>query len=91
MLPSRELGFRLGKYAAVNLDVFIDMACPFSKKIFKQLSEVYKWSENKKSGGLSIRYLLTPQPWHPQSPILAEAVLAVQMIDESKTIDYTDK
>ena len=90
-LPPRELGFRLSRFATTNLDVFIDLACPFSKKIFLQLAAVHKWADTIKKDAFSVRFLLTPQPWHPQSPILAEAVLAMQMIDESKTVDYTTR
>ena len=89
-LPSRELGLRLGaRTAAHTLDVFIDLACPFSKKIFNNLLEVHQWAETVQPGGLSVRFLLTPQPWHPQSPVLAESVLAVQRIDAEKAIAFT--
>ena len=89
-LPPAELGIRLGRKAAANtLDVFIDMACPFSKKIFDTLLNVYNWAEQTKPDGLGVRFLLTPQPWHPQSPVLAEAVLAVQAVDADKAIAFT--
>lgn len=90
-LPSAgELGYRLGGKAAVHsLDVFIDLACPFSKKIFNKLVEVFAWAEEYKPGSFSVRFLLTPQPWHPQSGVLAEAVLAVQAIDPNQTVPFT--
>lgn len=90
-LPPKELGFRLGcKSAGHTIDVFIDIACPFSKKIFKTLQGVYDWAQSSKPNALSVRFLVTPQPWHPQSPVLAEAVLAVQAIDETKANPFTN-
>jgi protein-disulfide isomerase len=89
MLPPGELGFRLGsKMAQSSLDVFIDIACPFSKKIFLRLLDVHVWAEGCRPGALSVRFLVTPQPWHPQSSILAEAVLAVQAIDAKQTVPF---
>jgi hypothetical protein len=86
-LPPKALGIRLGSQVAkVSLSCFIDLCCPFSKKIFVRLSEVHKWSETKYPGAFSINFLLTPQPWHPQSPILTESVLAVQKVNDNDTV-----
>lgn len=83
---------RLGtRSAAHTLDVFIDLACPFSKKIFVSLIEVHAWAEIIKPGSLSVRFLVTPQPWHPQSSVLAESVLAVQAIAEDQAIAFTSR
>jgi protein-disulfide isomerase len=91
-LPKQPLGFRVGAAAAANqMDCFIDLACPFSKKIFKQLLEVHAWSESVKSDVFAVRFLVMPQPWHPQSPVLAEAVLAVHKLAPSQTVAFTDK
>lgn len=91
-LPTRELGIRIGsRLANHTLDVFIDLACPFSKKIFMKLLDVHAWAEELKPGRLGMRFFLTPQPWHPQSPVLAEAVLAVQAIEEAQAIPFTKR
>lgn len=91
-LPKQQLGFRLGSAVATNLmDVFIDISCPFSKKIFKTLLKVHDWAECTKKDSFSVRFIITPQPWHPQSPVMAEAIFAVQKIDPSKTVEFTDR
>lgn len=91
-LPKKRLGIVLGSPTAnASLDVFIDPVCPFSCKIFKRLLEVHTWSENTAEGSFKINFFLTPQPWHPQSPITVEAAIAVQMIDDAQTIPYLER
>jgi hypothetical protein len=65
---------------AVELEVFVDFACPFSKKIFDMLTGVVlPFYKNQAGAGgckLKINFMQTPQPWHPQSGLMHEAVLA---------------
>eukprot|EP00602_Paraphysomonas_sp_CaronLab_P003459 CAMPEP_0185025572 /NCGR_PEP_ID=MMETSP1103-20130426/8472_1 /TAXON_ID=36769 /ORGANISM="Paraphysomonas bandaiensis, Strain Caron Lab Isolate" /LENGTH=202 /DNA_ID=CAMNT_0027558793 /DNA_START=70 /DNA_END=678 /DNA_ORIENTATION=+ len=91
-LPPKPLGINLGSPASpVKVDVFIDPCCPFSKKIFKQLMDVHSWAEQTDPSALNVCIYLCPQPWHPQSPVLVESALAVQMIDETRVVPYLDK
>lgn len=93
-LPPKQLGIRLGsQLAKVNMACFVDLCCPFSKKIMVRLNEVHRWSEGKYPGAFSINYLLTPQPWHPQSTILSESVIAVQKVNDNDAValSYIDK
>ena len=89
-LPPLSLGFVLGaKTADVKIDVFIDLCCPFSKKIFKRISnEVYPTVAEK---SVKFVFYLAPQPWHPQSPIMNESVLAVSSLSAGSTLAFIDK
>ena len=77
-LPPKPLGIvLLGTVApAVTVEIFIDLACPFSRKVVSTLGNggADKWR------GQSVDFVahVVPQPWHPQSCVLAEAVLAAQ-------------
>lgn len=77
-LPSRELGHVLGgEGAAVTLAVWLDYACPFSKRFHdtftKQVLPHY---------GDKIKFVVyhQVQPWHPQSTMMHEAAIAVSKV-----------
>jgi protein-disulfide isomerase len=91
-LPPKPLGLFLGSRAAPTLvEVYVDPCCPFSKKIFLKLLEVFDWAESTAVGKLCIRVLFYPQPWHPQSTMLVESAVAVQRIDEAKVVPFMVK
>lgn len=73
------------------VDVFVDPCCPFSLKIFLKLLQVHDWAEGRAEGELCIRVFLYPQPWHPQSTMLVEAIVAVQRVDETVTVPFMTK
>eukprot|EP00009_Paramoeba_aestuarina_P002912 CAMPEP_0201522714 /NCGR_PEP_ID=MMETSP0161_2-20130828/18508_1 /ASSEMBLY_ACC=CAM_ASM_000251 /TAXON_ID=180227 /ORGANISM="Neoparamoeba aestuarina, Strain SoJaBio B1-5/56/2" /LENGTH=206 /DNA_ID=CAMNT_0047921635 /DNA_START=75 /DNA_END=695 /DNA_ORIENTATION=- len=85
-IPCQPLGIVWGDNngsAKVVLECFIDFCCPFSKKIFDRLQEVGA----KYGANLKIVYQLVPQPWHPQSCIMAEGMIAGSLADPSRTND----
>mmetsp|Transcript_16252 Transcript_16252/g.22902 ORF Transcript_16252/g.22902 Transcript_16252/m.22902 type:complete len:196 (+) Transcript_16252:3-590(+) len=69
----------------VVVEVFIDLACPFSGKIFLTL---VKLREDFKKNNIKCIIHHVPQPWHPQSTYLNEAALAVKLIKPNIYIDY---
>ena len=78
-LPSVELGRVLpgGESAKVTLGAWLDYACPFSAKAYKALVEQVgpHYGED-----LKVVFYHQVQPWHPQSPILHEAAIAVHQL-----------
>ena len=56
------------------MHVFIDMCCPFSRKIFRTITTAVQ-----PHYGERVRFVLQlcSQPWHPQSTFLHRALLAV--------------
>lgn len=90
LLPPSTLGILLGtKSADIKIDVFIDLCCPFSKKIFKRLyTEVFPLVEATKANSVCFCFYLTPQPWHPQSSMMTESVIAVKLIVPDLTLNY---
>lgn len=95
-IPPEPLGISLNDTSLLQLercktvDVFIDLCCPFSKKMFHTIhSTVNSDSSNANLiNSTRFRLFLVPQPWHPQSSLMAEAVLAVYSIDNTKVVDY---
>jgi protein-disulfide isomerase len=66
---------------AVELEVFIDFACPFSKRIYDRLTTlVVPHYEQASPCKLKVVFQQVPQPWHPQSTLLHEAALAAWII-----------
>jgi len=54
-----------------SVEIFIDPACPFSRKLFLKVKPLFdKWSN------VQFHVALVPQPWHPQSAIGCEVILA---------------
>ena len=87
-MPPRPMGaaFRGHARPAVVIETFLDLCCPFSKKMFVTLFEkvMPMYADNA-----SIEWIFqnVPQPWHPQSSYMHEALLAVKSIDEAKFFD----
>jgi protein-disulfide isomerase len=93
-LPHRPLGFRYfgAADAKVLVEVFSDMNCPFSGKMFKVLKDVPTALAKKvESPTLAIHYHLLPQPWHPQSCIQNEAALAVYNVKPTAVFEFMEK
>ena len=85
--PAVPLGHPIGWDASagrdpqVVLEVFVDWCCPFSKRIYDRLvGEVIPHYKAKGPGLLKVVLQMVPQPWHPQSGSMHEAVIAVRQI-----------
>ena len=82
--PPVKLGLVYGAHKidfhdrAIELEVFIDFVCPFSKRIYDRLTKLiiphYEQASEKCKVKVIFHHL--PQPWHPQSTMLHEAALA---------------
>jgi len=47
------------------------------------LPQVIPWITENAAGQVKMTMFTMPQPWHPQSVALAEAVLAVETVDQA--------
>lgn len=83
-IPPRPMGTLLFGHARPSLviEVFLDLCCPFSKKMFKVLYE--EVMPNYTDGNVDMLFQNVPQPWHAQSSYMHEVALAVKIVDESK-------
>lgn len=92
-MPPSMLGIFLGdRHVDVKIDVFVDPCCPYSRKIFKRIhDDVMPTIESTKKGIICFCFNLTPQPWHPQSAMMCESVLAVKKAKPEATIPYLNK
>ena len=90
--PARVIGHRLGSRTAdIQIEMFLDLSCPFSKKMFKTVvNSVYPAIEATHPGVVSFLDMSVPQPWHPQSSILHECALAAEAVDPCKYFDYAN-
>eukprot|EP00158_Paraphelidium_tribonemae_P009042 Partr_v1_DN28753_c0_g1_i4_m63126 putative Conserved hypothetical protein len=74
--------------ATVTLDIFLDYVCPYSARAFNRIhTEVIPHFLNaSKTNGKTLQIIFRNQiqPWHPQSPILHEASLAIARLAPSK-------
>ena len=70
------------------VQVFIDVTCPFSKKIFNSVT-----GDDCKDvmADVDLTFILYPQPWHAQATPLALAALAVQELAPASFIPYLTK
>eukprot|EP00041_Stephanoeca_diplocostata_P008975 m.135597 g.135597 ORF g.135597 m.135597 type:complete len:207 (-) comp17557_c0_seq1:107-727(-) len=68
--------------APIELQAYLDYACPFCAKIFKTL-----YQEVIPHYGDNIQFVFKHQvqPWHPQSALMHEAGLAVKQIADTET------
>ncbi|EME31410.1 thioredoxin-like protein [Galdieria sulphuraria] len=86
-LPRQPIGTAWGpRGAPIQMEVFLDYCCPFSKKAFFILmDQVLPAMEEK----ICFYFQHQIQPWHPQSTLLHEAALAVKQIDPDKFYPYS--
>lgn len=80
-LPSRPMGIPLigtqSPHAVVEL--FLDLSCPFSRKMYNTLNgDVFSQvkADEKLAGKVEFIFHNVPQPWHPQSPVMHESMMA---------------
>lgn len=92
-IPGCFLGnvWKRAQNAKVHLDVYVDYACPFSKKIFDTLTGVVYPHFNSDADGptpLKITFMQVPQPWHVQSALLHEAVITARALSPELVDDF---
>jgi hypothetical protein len=74
--------------ALVSIETYIDLDCPFSRKIWRtlraQVVPAYV--------GFPVEFIFShvPQPWHPQSVMLHEVSLGVRHLDASLYHKFID-
>ena len=79
------------------VEYFVDYTCPFSRKIFNTLLEVYEALDRAGSATPStptvwFQMHQVPQPWHPQSTMTHEAALAVRKLSgEEKYFEFSGR
>eukprot|EP00617_Octactis_speculum_P018428 CAMPEP_0185744014 /NCGR_PEP_ID=MMETSP1174-20130828/1972_1 /TAXON_ID=35687 /ORGANISM="Dictyocha speculum, Strain CCMP1381" /LENGTH=207 /DNA_ID=CAMNT_0028417111 /DNA_START=27 /DNA_END=650 /DNA_ORIENTATION=+ len=62
------------------IEPFMDLCCPFSAKMFNVLyNQVLP--EYTATGQVQLIFQNVPQPWHPQSTLMHEVVLAVKIVN----------
>jgi len=86
-LPPAPLGLRLGAASTprLNLEVFLDLCCPFSKKLWTTLRQLLEAEP-----GLGATVHQVPQPWHPQSAMMHECALAAALAAPGATVGVWD-
>lgn len=86
-LPSRPLGVaRPGPPGALRIELFLDVCCPFSRKVFETITTSVA---PKYEGRVSFVIHSVVQPWHAQSSYMHEASLAVlEVAGPGKFWDY---
>ena len=91
LLPSRNMGLRFGcadgRTPAVVIDVYVDLICPFCKRL---------WAAFTKDGGIRDAFAALPvqfafhqhpQPWHFQSSVLHEAWAALKYMGVTPEVE----
>jgi len=89
-LPPVQCGFQLSTglaRAPVQIELFHDLVCPFSCKMFKT---VFHEVIPKCSGHVQFVLQPVPQPWHPQGTYVHEAALAVKQVAPAAYPAYVD-
>jgi len=82
-LPPKRLGHIIGdRNADLQIEVFLDLMCPFSKKAYFQLKQVQKNDPDR------IAFIMHSwiQPWHAQNTWLTQASLAVGIVKPEKVL-----
>ncbi|KAI9325847.1 hypothetical protein DFJ73DRAFT_868124 [Zopfochytrium polystomum] len=87
-LSVRALGSTAATAAAGSatniLEFYVDFVCPFSKKIFTRLVEdVVPYAEEAYPGKVAFVLRQQVQPWHPQSALLHEVLIAATRVSPS--------
>ena len=78
-LPPTQVGVALvNTRPDVNIELFLDLICPFSKKMFCTLYEAVLPKLAGKPVTMVINQVV--QPWHPQGTYVHEAALAVKQV-----------
>ncbi|OZJ05955.1 hypothetical protein BZG36_01181 [Bifiguratus adelaidae] len=91
-LAPQFIGHRIGAATAPHtLEVYLDYVCPFSAKIYRKLREIIlPYIEQHYPGQVQFIFRQQVQPWHPTSTMVHEAAIAVEAIDASKFMPFSD-
>ncbi|KAG0205853.1 hypothetical protein BGX28_002588 [Mortierella sp. GBA30] len=92
-LPPQYRAHRIGgsTEARHTLELYLDYVCPFSAKLWNQVfHHVLPWLEKEHPGQIQIILRNQIQPWHPASTLTAEAALAVEKVDPSLFVAFSD-
>ena len=91
-LPPTPVGIRLNNASAPQLTVemFHDVCCPFSKKMYDTIyGGVFgHFREHGLADRIDFVWQSVPQPWHAQSCLMHDAVMAAHLLDASKIADF---
>ena len=77
---------------AVQIELFLDLICPFSCKMYKTLyNEVLPKLSVEQKDKIAFVVNQVPQPWHPHGTYVHEAALAVKDVAPAAYPVYVDK
>lgn len=79
-LPPTAQGIALNARGATRVEMFLDLICPFSVRMLKAVDGMLA-SAAPNDVNFIVHHV--PQPWHPQSTLVHEVALAVQLVDQS--------
>ena len=90
--PPTPLGFRLNisPDPAVSIELFQDVCCPFSKRMFNTIVEelIPMLNDKELIHRICFIWQSVPQPWHAQSCLMHEAIIAAYLTNKHKIVDY---
>ena len=91
-LPSVPAGIKLTNSfsSGVVVDLFHDVCCPYSKKMFDTVfrSLIPALEKENLIGGIQFLWQSVPQPWHAQSCCMHDAIMAASILEVEKTPTY---
>ena len=91
-LPSVPAGIKLTNSfsSGVVVDLFHDVCCPYSKKMFDTVfrSLIPALEKENLIGGIQFLWQSVPQPWHAQSCCMHDAIMAASILNVEKTPAY---
>ena len=84
------------KFSASNtptlhtLELYLDYVCPYSAKMFNTVyTSVFPLIKQKYASKVQILFRQQIQPWHPSSPLVHEAGVAVLKTKPEKFWDFS--
>ena len=91
-LPLVPAGIKLTNSfsSGVVVDLFHDVCCPYSKKMFDTVfrSLIPALESKNLIGSIQFLWQSVPQPWHAQSCCMHDAIMAASILDIEKTPTY---
>ena len=91
-LPLVPAGIKLTNSfsSGVVVDLFHDVCCPYSKKMFDTVfrSLIPALELKNLIGSIQFLWQSVPQPWHAQSCCMHDAIMAASILDIEKTPTY---
>ena len=91
-LPTVPIGIKITNSLApaVVVELFQDVCCPYSKKMFDTVYQSLIPILHKEAliGNVQFLWQSVPQPWHAQSCCMHEAIMAASILDVEKTATY---